>query len=89
MWFIYLDMSSENNNHFQIDRNPACGSTLNCFPASCTTNCDYMVTWHVASETEVEFSLQRKTSSNNYYIAAGLSEDLQMVLGYITGTQLD
>ncbi|WAR02267.1 FRRS1-like protein, partial [Mya arenaria] len=64
----------------QIDRDPNCDVSLNCFPAmdECSTNCDYLVTWREVSDTDVEFSLKRKTTNNNYYIAIGFSEDLQM-----------
>ncbi|WAR02266.1 FRRS1-like protein [Mya arenaria] len=63
-----------------INRDPNCDVTLNCFPSSteCSTNCDYLVTWRNVSDTEVEFSLKRKTTDTNYFIAIGFSKDRQM-----------
>ncbi|XP_045174249.2 uncharacterized protein LOC123535601 [Mercenaria mercenaria] len=63
-----------------INRDQACGITKGCFPApsDCTTNCDYLVTWRESGIEDVEFTLQRKTAENNYWIAIGLSDDPKM-----------
>ena len=62
-----------------INRDAGCGTTKECFPSSCTTDCDYLVTWAMSGTDNMEFTLQKKTDSNNYYIAIGLSADNQMV----------
>ncbi|XP_052800500.1 ferric-chelate reductase 1-like [Mya arenaria] len=61
-----------------INADPGCGTTLSCFPSSCTTNCDYLVMWREEGTSEVEFTLKRKIQADNYYIAIGFSNDLQM-----------
>jgi hypothetical protein len=55
--------------------------TIGCFPASamCSTNCDYLVTWKASGMNDVEFTLKRKTTSNNYWIGIGFSDDVKMV----------
>jgi len=65
--------------HVQINRDTACGTTLNCFPDDCSTNCNYLVMWRTSGDSEVEFTLKRKTQANSHYIAIGFSYDAQMV----------
>jgi len=65
----------------QIDRDAACESTKSCFPSpsDCSTNCDYLVSWQTSGTDDVQFTLRRKTTSNNHYIAIGFSDNLSMV----------
>lgn len=65
---------------FQINRDSECEISKSCFPDStiCSTNCDYLISWKVSGEEDVEFTVQRKTSSNNYWIGIGFSQDPRM-----------
>ncbi|XP_060590705.1 ferric-chelate reductase 1-like [Ruditapes philippinarum] len=60
-----------------ISRDPECGKTKSCFPApsECSTNCDYLVSWKESGTEDVEFTLQKRTTENNYWIAIGFSKD--------------
>jgi len=61
-----------------INPDPECGVTKGCFPAACSNNCNYLVTWKDRGE-EIEFSLQLTTTQLNYYVAIGFSNDPKMV----------
>ncbi|XP_052229768.1 uncharacterized protein LOC127843912 isoform X2 [Dreissena polymorpha] len=64
----------------KINKPIGCGSTVSCImPRNCSQNCQYSVQWRpTKNNTVVEFEVKRKTSSPNYYMALGFSEDLQM-----------
>lgn len=63
-----------------INRDTACEVSKSCFPsqAECSSNCNYLVTWHTVGSDDVEFTLTRKTTSTNNYMAIGLSADPKM-----------
>ncbi|KAH3870760.1 hypothetical protein DPMN_033950 [Dreissena polymorpha] len=53
-------------------------------PRNCSQNCQYSVQWRPSkNNTVVEFEVKRKTSSPDYYMALGFSEDLQMVIIFV------
>ncbi|XP_052265958.1 uncharacterized protein LOC127868334 isoform X2 [Dreissena polymorpha] len=64
----------------EINQPTGCGSIVSCImPRNCTQNCQYSVQWRPSkNNTVVEFEVKRKTSSPDYYMALGFSEDLQM-----------
>ena len=47
-------------------------------PDGCTVNCEYAVTWKNANQA-VGFEMSALVSSNNYWVAFGLSLDQEMV----------
>jgi len=57
-----------------------CDKTKSCFrvPDGCTTNCDYILTW-TKGDQAVSFEMSASVSSNNYWVALGLSYDQKMV----------
>lgn len=48
------------------------------FPASCTNDCDFLVTYNVKSSNKVEFELSGKGD----WVAVGFSNDQFMVIIY-------
>ena len=46
------------------------------FPASCTNDCDFLVTYNVKSSNKVEFELSGKGD----WVAVGFSDDQFMVI---------
>ncbi|KAH3870769.1 hypothetical protein DPMN_033959 [Dreissena polymorpha] len=64
----------------KINQPAGCGNNVSCImPRNCSQNCQYSVQWRPSkNNTVVEFEVKRKTSSPNYYMALGFSEDLQM-----------
>ena len=48
------------------------------FPASCTNDCDFLVTYNVTSANNVEFELSGKGD----WVAVGFSDDQLMVIIY-------
>jgi len=48
------------------------------FPASCSNNCDFLVTYNVTSSNKVEFEL----SGQGDWVAVGFSDDQSMVIIY-------
>ena len=50
------------------------------FPASCTNDCDFLVTYNVTSSNKVEFELSGKGD----WVAVGFSDDQFMVIIYFS-----